>query len=272
MTRFASIVCQAALNVSVNMEDDGEAYVANRLMQVPGCKLTVVDVGAYRGDWCSKFAEGSTGNAIVAVEPSKEMCDFMKEMFRNCSGEVEIICAAAWKKSGEYLTIFLCPRASDLTTASAGAAKAWEKVFDAEYESRMARTITIDEIVLNRMHEKEKNGIWILKIDCEGGELTVLEGAEKSLEETRFDVVQFEYNLASIESGHMLRSYFELFSRHGYRVGRLFPRGVGFLDYHPKLNALTNGNWVAVAGGRSDLIELLSLEGFDGGYFLGLLP
>jgi FkbM family methyltransferase len=71
----------------------------------------------------------------------------------------------------------------------------------------------------------------LVKIDVEGGEYEVLIGMERLLNEHRVDAVQFEYGRVAVLTKRLLLDHFELFGRHGYVVGKLFPRNVEFRPY-----------------------------------------
>ena len=80
----------------------------------------------------------------------------------------------------------------------------------------------------------EENGIAkidLLKIDVEGAELQVLQGAGRMLGEKRIACVAFEFGQATFDMGNRPRQLAGLFRAHGYRVtnlvggARLFPGG-----------------------------------------------
>ena len=93
--------------------------------------------------------------------------------------------------------------------------------------------------------------ITILKIDAEGHDLAVLKGFSQALAAGRIDLVQFEYNHATLLAGQSLRSFFSLLSTN-FLICRLLPNGLEACGYHPALDNFAQSNWVGV---RLDLID-----------------
>jgi FkbM family methyltransferase len=69
-----------------------------------------------------------------------------------------------------------------------------------------------------------------LKMDVEGAEHLVLAGLAESLSARRVRFVQFEYGWVNVLTHFLLRDFYELFRRHGYVVGKIFP---DFVDFRP---------------------------------------
>ena len=63
-----------------------------------------------------------------------------------------------------------------------------------------------------------------LKIDTEGNELAVLEGAARLLAESRVGYIHFEFNEMNVVSRVFLRDFRKLLPSH--RLYRLLPRGL----------------------------------------------
>ncbi len=78
---------------------------------------------------------------------------------------------------------------------------------------------TLDEIA----QEKSIEFIDLLKIDTEGNELAVLEGAKSLLEAAKIRFIHFEFNEMNVISRVFLKDFRTLLS--GYRFFRLLPQG-----------------------------------------------
>ena len=85
-----------------------------------------------------------------------------------------------------------------------------------------------------------------LKMDVEGAEFKVLAGLDRMLSDQRVDIIQFEYGLKSVVTRFLLKDYYELFTSRGYVVGKLYPNGVYFKDYHVTDEDFMGPNYVAV--------------------------
>ncbi|MEG5041801.1 MULTISPECIES: FkbM family methyltransferase [unclassified Microcoleus] len=85
-------------------------------------------------------------------------------------------------------------------------------------------TTTID----NYCQRQEISHINFLKIDVEGGELDVLEGAEKLLSKGKIDYIQFEYGGTYIDSKKTLKQVFEYFQNLRYAIFKIQPDGLEY--------------------------------------------
>ena len=97
------------------------------------------------------------------------------------------------------------------------------------------------------INENNIKHIDFLKIDVEGHELALLQGLGNKLNASFIDFIQFEYGGANIDTHTTLRDLFEMFSKSGFRVGKLFPRGIEFNNYVPRMENFQYSNWVAVS-------------------------
>src|SRR6476469_1959610 len=87
-------------------------------------------------------------------------------------------------------------------------------------------TTTID----NYCQRQEISHINFLKIDVEGGELDVIEGAINLLRKGKIDYIQFEYGGTYIDSKKTLKQVFEYFQNLRYAIFKIQPYG---LEYCP---------------------------------------
>jgi len=88
--------------------------------------------------------------------------------------------------------------------------------------------------------------IHLLKIDVEGHEFKVLQGASSALQAGRIDCVQFEYGGSFLDAGLKLEDIYKLLSRYGYHLFRLFPFGrIPVRAFSPKLENYQHSNWIA---------------------------
>jgi hypothetical protein len=86
-----------------------------------------------------------------------------------------------------------------------------------------------------------------LKIDTEGFDLLVLRGAQKSLDNGRIDIVQFEYNWRWLINHAWIRDVFALIADNPYRLGKLTSDAIEFCDqWHFALDRFFENNYVLV--------------------------
>ncbi len=90
----------------------------------------------------------------------------------------------------------------------------------------------------------------LIKIDAEGHDLMVMEGARRMLEAKAIEALQFEYNARWIDSRHYLKDAFELLQPLGYELGKVTPQGIEFYPgYHWELESFREGNYLACLPG-----------------------
>ena len=82
-----------------------------------------------------------------------------------------------------------------------------------------SETVTLDTLD-NYMSSKNISYIDLLKIDVEGNELNVLQGAEKSLTDGRIGAIQIEFGGCNIDSRTFLRDFWNLLSK-DFRMFRI---------------------------------------------------
>jgi methyltransferase FkbM-like protein len=83
-----------------------------------------------------------------------------------------------------------------------------------------AEVVTIDEFARTRGIDE----IELLKIDAEGAELDVLQGAGDLIRERRIKAIQFEIGEPDAVRNIWMRNYYDLLN--GYSLYRLLPRGL----------------------------------------------
>lgn len=133
----------------------------------------IVDVGANKGRWSRDARKVYPDAAFTLIEPQREMARYLDkfcEGYDNCRW----IEAGAGDKSGE-LTFTVCP-----DTVSSSFAVTEEDAKAAGFERRTVPVITLDELLGEYMESTGKSPE-IVKIDAEGFEFQVLQGAKKLL-------------------------------------------------------------------------------------------
>lgn len=137
-----------------------------------------VDVGANIGYFSLLWAAQSPQNKVVAIEASPRVLPLLEEnVQRNQLGEqITIVRAAVGKQEGE-VEFDLGPESE---TGWGGIAK-----------SRTEKTVKVPQVRLDDMIEEP---IELLKIDVEGADTWVIQGAEKLLRAKKIRNICFEHN------------------------------------------------------------------------------
>jgi FkbM family methyltransferase len=140
----------------------------------------VIDVGANKGEWTQLVLQEKNLKGALLFEPSTTASEILRQRFSE-HPEVDIIKAAAGNISGEM---------SFFEEGTAGETSSLVEGFSHGGVAHKVQVTTIDE-------EFESRGwpsIDFLKIDAEGYDFHVLEGARRLLEKGKVSYGQFEYN------------------------------------------------------------------------------
>lgn len=83
-----------------------------------------------------------------------------------------------------------------------------------------------------------------IKIDTDGHERAVFEGAKRIIDERRASMIQFEYSWNYTETRTLLRDIFEMLE--GYRLFKILPHGLRPVTYHYQLENYSVANYIAM--------------------------
>lgn len=96
-----------------------------------------------------------------------------------------------------------------------------------------------------------------LKLDIEGADFDAVKGFEKSISDQKIRIIQFEYGYINITTKNLLIDFYSFFNKHGYVVGKIFPRKVKFRPYKYKYEDFIGPNFLAVHESDREMINLL---------------
>ena len=101
--------------------------------------------------------------------------------------------------------------------------------------------ITLDQYVV----EKQIERIQFIKIDAEGHDYNVLEGASDIMSKGLVDFIQFEYSWRWIDNRRFLKDVFSLVDPLGYDLGKVTGYGVEFYEqWDPDLETFIENNYL----------------------------
>lgn len=224
------------------LETDGEINFIKMLekyYQKNNLSPIVFDVGANIGDYTLVFQRIFKGRArVYSFEPSKTTFNQLKLNIENAKLQGIKIYNIGFSDRNEDLTLF---RDKNL---SATASVYDQSMFIKGRSGVEAETIkceTLDSFC-------EKTGIGIidfLKIDVEGHDLSVLNGAYKLFKERKVQIIQFEFGQCNISSRTFLRDYFEFFGSE-YYIFQVLKNGLYRIDYDVIYEVFNVTNYVAI--------------------------
>jgi FkbM family methyltransferase len=225
------------------MDANGEFLVQRALLRAfnRNERLTVCDVGAHVGRWSrslldAALQEGVQQVELHAFEPSASTFKSLEENLATFNGQsvrVELVQGALSNQCG-MRTLY--------KPHEGAGSSSLERDERLDYPGEAVSTMTLDRYA-------DLRGIAhinLLKIDAEGHDLAILEGAQRLLNLRALDVIQFEYNFRWILARRFLRDAFLLLEQTEYTIGKVTPKGVEFYrGWHPELETFREGNYLA---------------------------
>lgn len=227
-----------------SLEESGEAYfIENVLKDLAPASPTLFDVGANCGSYSMALRQCFPSATITAFEPNPEV--FPSLVDRLSHSRVECVNLGLSDESGE-MELFL--RSSNRQTSHASV---YQGVLAELHAYSDVEKISVGLTTLDQYcQEKEIERIDFLKIDTEGHELAVLQGAQTLLEQNRIGCIQFEFNEMNIISRVWLRDFHDLLAR--FVLFRLNTERMQRIEpYHPREEIFQFQNIVAVPRDRA---------------------
>jgi FkbM family methyltransferase len=228
--RLNNVVFQLALkgrgfNNCCDMSATGEAWFLNRLAKTR--PALCVDIGANIGQYSKAILE-STGAVVFSFEPLPDAFSELHQLKNQFPERIHTFPLALGNTKG-FSTLYFGDSKSELASLS-------EEVNQIEYvgasnTSKMEVSIDKLDSYLEDLQKVAKE-IDFLKIDVEGYEWEVLDGAQRVLSEMKPKFVQLEFNYHQLFRGHTLLSLAAMLP--GYRAFQLLPKGAGMVERNPK--------------------------------------
>jgi FkbM family methyltransferase len=194
------------MNRSLNMDVNGESWLAS---QLPADCL-VLDVGFNRGDFSALVVQGRPRARCIGFDPARSMRRHYEASYAH-RDRVELVSAAVSNTAGECVFIDSDDGMSHVLSSGGDSTPPVQG-------SYTVPQMTLDAFTAQRSIDK----VDFLKIDVEGYDLHVLEGANRLLTEERVAMFMFEYNAPWIDSRRFLREAVDFLADKPYALFRLF--------------------------------------------------
>ena len=195
-------------------EEEAEA-IAQIIKSLNILEVNALDVGANIGNWTAAILRVLPDSKIVAFEPSAKAYLQLSERFRN-SPRVECINKALGNKDS-VAVLYADKSASGLGSLTKRRVDHFGIDFSFQEDIEIER---LDSWIRSQPANFRPN---ILKMDVEGHELEVLEGAIESLK--YIQVVQFEFGGSNIDTRTFFQDFWYLFSNLDFEIYRITPSG-----------------------------------------------
>lgn len=190
--------------------------------------LCVFDVGANIGDYTQTVLDVLPSVTVHAFEPARGTFESLEKRFR---GNKNVVLNAIGLSDTRGEAVLY----SDASRS--GMASVYKRRLDhfdvAMDEKESIELLTIDEYCA----EKHLDHIHFLKIDVEGNELRVLEGARRMMAERRIDLIQFEFGGTDIDSRTFFQDFYYLL-KDKYGIYRILQDGLYPMDAYSEKDEL----------------------------------
>lgn len=225
-----------------DFERSGEQRVYNALLRkLPNARC--LDVGASDGEFTTMLVDFGAAH-VVAAEPIPST---FERLAHNTSifGNVKLVCCAVGERDGQ-ISIDV-PEGNEYSNLSSRDIRVTD-VADRRHRTEIVQLRSIDSLVEENMWRFD-----IVKIDVEGFELEVLQGAAGLLADDPPSILQFEFNSHHGRRGQHLKTLTDQLP--GYAFYRIAPRSLRPIDPGHYLSCIyTYQNILAVRQDRTDLI------------------
>lgn len=179
-------------------------------------RVVAIDVGANVGDWSSALISLIPDAEIYAFEPSKIAFEKLSRCFGG-SSQIKIFNLALGKSSSKT-TLYSDVSGSGLASLTKRRLDHFDISFNHQEEVKVE---TLDGFFAANFPIVKPN---ILKMDVEGHELDVLQGALISLETIK--LVQFEFGGSNIDTRTYFQDFWYFFQKMNFDLYRLMPSGL----------------------------------------------
>jgi FkbM family methyltransferase len=232
--RLASSFEDADENVGSEFSRNGEAELLRRLSSLDF--KTLMDVGANSGDWSVAALHTWPGASLHAFEVAPQTFHTLQARMAGepAAPRARLNNAGLGDRTGVQ-QMYYFPDHPELTCDRPRHEHATAVSFD-------ANILAGDDYA--DAHRLET--IDFLKIDVEGAEYLVLKGFSRMLERGAIRCIQFEYGAFSIQTRVLLADYYDWLAPR-YWIGKVFPSGVEFRDYHWTSENFRFANFVCIS-------------------------
>lgn len=220
----------------------GEAYVLKyiRSRLINKSRVIIFDVGANQGEYVDNILKVMDNNTtIYAIEPLTAAYRILRKKFTK-NKKIKIFNVGFSNKRGKSNIYF-----DEDTSVLASLYKREVKNMSLPVILDKKETVTLSTIDFF-CSRKNVSHIDLLKIDTEGHELKVLQGAKKLLQGNKISYIQFEFGGTMIDSGTFFRDIYLLLNPN-YAIYRILQDGLIEIEkYSEKQEIFIMANFLAI--------------------------
>ena len=220
-----------------NCDSSGELFAIQYISSKLGKDLIIFDVGANIGEYSKSLKDIFGNRAIVhCFEPSDVSMNKLKDLLKTETGVVTV--AKGLSDAEGKLELYA-------DSATSGLASVYQRNLE-HYHIPMNVIQQIDLTTVDLYCEKNQiQKIDFLKLDVEGHELKVLNGAKRMIESGNIRFIQFEFGGCDIDSKTFFQDFYYLL-KDRYHIYRIVRDGlVPIKQYSEHLEIFSTINFLA---------------------------
>ena len=201
-----------------NWEISGEKFLIEKVLLKEMNKISnpiIFDVGANVGSYSFEISKKFQTGLIYSFEPLPVAYDKAKN--RNKSNKNVFMHNIGFSSSKGFTTIHTYKSETDSELASFYR----DVLTDIHKESSPISIEVAIDTIDDFCENKKIDTINFLKIDTEGHEFSIIQGASRYLKEKKIDFIQFEFNEMNVVSRVFFKDFFDLLTSYQYKIYRL---------------------------------------------------
>lgn len=221
--------------IGAYVDQSGEEWVLKQISKLyKNEKPIIFDVGANHGDYTFAVIKHIPQAMVYSFEPSLPTFNLLTSSLKNFNVNTVQVGFSNEKKTTK---LYFDNQTSGLAS-----------VYPINYDHLKGTILNQEEIQLIKLDdfclEQKISLIHLLKIDVEGHEFEVLEGAKNLIESNSIHMIQFEFGIAMMESKRFLKDFKELLSQ--YVIYRILQDGIEPLIFDEKVEIFLTTNYLAI--------------------------
>jgi FkbM family methyltransferase len=204
--------------------------------------FTAIDAGANRGDYIAMVdAEARAIDVSYRLHAFEPQVESYKQLIARFGQDekIRINPIALSDRDGESV-IYSDAKGSPLASLHQRDLRA------VDLEMSLQEKVSVLRLA-SYIREEGLKHIHFLKIDVEGSEFAVLNGAEDFLRPDFVDFIQFEYGGTNLDARVPLKAFFDCLEQKGFVVAKVMSMGLRVKSYSPWMDNYLYANYVAVS-------------------------
>lgn len=183
------------------------------------------DIGAYKGEYTLEILNKYPKCNMHLFEPAKLNFEYLKKKFANMDNIVLNNYAVSDKNTDSLL------HSNNKDSVLSSLIKRDLSHLNVNFDfTEKVKVLKLDDYI----NKNNLNNIDFIKIDCEGVELSILQGLSNNLKKIK--CFQFEFGSCNIDSNTNFKQFFDLFINNNFSIYRITPFGNYIINNYNELN------------------------------------